>query len=208
MSTSPGSSSHDAAVQGGDTGSGAGTAGRNGNGTGSGSKEERPVDPASLIARASARGWWIATAESLTAGGLVARLVDAPGASAAIAGGAACYSYEAKTRVLGIDPDLLSATGAVTAEVATAMAEGALSLYGADIAVSTTGVAGPGPDERGVAQGTVFLGLAQRGARTVTRELRLSGGRAQIRSRTVDAALVLLDEALAEQQPPSSASQR
>lgn len=164
------------------------------------------IDPASLIARASARGWRIATAESLTAGGLVARLVDAPGASAAIVGGAACYSNEAKTRVLGVDADLLSATGAVTAQVATAMAEGALGLYGADLAVSTTGVAGPGSDERGIAQGTVFLGLARRGGRTVTRELRLSGGRAQIRARAVEAALRLLDEALAEQQPPSSAA--
>lgn len=169
---------------------------------------EYPVDPASLIARASAQGFSIATAESLTAGALVARLVDAPGASAAIAGGAACYSYEAKTRVLGVDAGLLARTGAVTAEVATAMAEGALRLYGADLAVSTTGVAGPGPDERGTAQGTVFLGLARRGRRTATRELRLSGGRAEIRTRTVDAALQLLDEALAEQQPPSSAPRR
>ncbi|GAA4530835.1 nicotinamide-nucleotide amidohydrolase family protein [Brachybacterium paraconglomeratum] len=167
-----------------------------------------PVDPAALIARASARGWWIATAESLTAGALVARLVDVPGASATIAGGAACYSYEAKTRVLGVDAELLATTGAVTADVATAMAEGALSLYGADLAISTTGVAGPGPDARGVAEGTVFLGLARRGRRTSTRELRLSGGRAQIRARTVDAALQLLDEALAEQQPPSSAPGR
>lgn len=179
-----------------------------GDDTGSGSGAERTVDPASLIARAAARGWWIATAESLTAGALVARLVDAPGASAAIAGGAACYSYEAKTRVLGVDADLLSATGAVTAEVATAMADGALRLYGADLAVSTTGVAGPGPDESGVAEGTVFLGLARKGGRTVTRELRLSGGRAQIRARTVEAALLLLDSALAEQHPPSSARQR
>ena len=173
--------------------------------TGNGGGEDSTVDPASLIALASARGWWIATAESLTAGGLVARLVDTPGASAAIAGGAACYSYEAKTRVLGVDAALLAATGAVTAEVATAMADGALSLYGADLAISTTGVAGPGPDERGIAAGTVFLGLARRGAKTMTRELRLSGGRAQIRARTVDAALRLLHEALAGQHPPSSA---
>lgn len=156
------------------------------------------ADPHEVIAAAAARGWMLATAESLTAGAVVARLADVPGASAAIAGGAACYSYEAKTRVLGVDPDLLTATGAVTAQVAAAMAEGALALYGADLAVSTTGVAGPGPDARGVAEGTVLLGLARRDRPTLTRELRLSGGRAEVRSRSVDAALAMLAEALAQ----------
>lgn len=155
------------------------------------------TDPADVIARAARRGWSIATAESLTAGALVARLVDVPGASAVIAGGAACYSLQAKTRVLGIDAELLERTGAVTAQVAAEMAEGARTLYGADLAVSTTGVAGPGPDERGVPEGTVVLGLAQDGQATLTRELRLSGGRARIRSLTVQAALSLLAEALA-----------
>lgn len=156
------------------------------------------ADPHEVIAAAAARGWMLATAESLTAGAVVARLADVPGASAAIAGGAACYSYEAKTRVLGVDPDLLTDTGAVTAQVAAAMAEGALALYGADLAVSTTGVAGPGPDARGVAEGTVLLGLARRDRPTLTRELRLSGGRAEVRSRSVDAALAMLAEALAQ----------
>ena len=78
------------------------------------------------------------------------------------------------------------------------MAEGALSLYRTELAVSTTGVAGPGPDERGVPEGTVVLGLAVRGRPTRTRELRLSGGRARIRARTVDAALEMLASALEE----------
>src|SRR5699024_1758951 len=87
----------------------------------------RPVtaQPAQVIARAAQDGLWLATAESLTAGAVVARLVDVPGASAAVAGGAACYSYRAKTRVLGVDAELLQRTGAVTAEAAAAMAEGA-----------------------------------------------------------------------------------
>ncbi|MFC7466380.1 CinA family protein [Brachybacterium sp. GCM10030252] len=152
-------------------------------------------DPAVVIARAAERGWTIATAESLTAGAVVARLVDVPGASAVVAGGAACYSYDAKTAVLGVDAGLLRETGAVTAQVASAMAEGALELYGTDLAVATTGVAGPGPDERGVAEGTVVLGLARRGGRTRTRELHLSGGRARIRAAAVEAAL---DELAAE----------
>jgi nicotinamide-nucleotide amidase len=154
--------------------------------------------PAQVIARAAQRGLLLATAESLTAGAVVARLVDVPGASAAVAGGAACYSYRAKTRVLGVDAEQLRSTGAVSAEVAAAMAEGALELYGADLAVSTTGVAGPGPDERGVPEGTVWLGLARRGAPTRTRELHLTGGRAAIRSRTVDAAIAELASALGD----------
>lgn len=158
----------------------------------------RGVDPADVIRRAGERGWMLATAESLTGGAVVARLVDVPGASAVVAGGAACYSLEAKSRVLGVDPAVLSSTGAVTRQVAAAMAEGALSLYRTELAVSTTGVAGPGPDERGVPEGTVVLGLAVRGRPTRTRELRLSGGRARIRARTVDAALEMLASALEE----------
>ncbi|MGP9537843.1 nicotinamide-nucleotide amidohydrolase family protein [Brachybacterium sp. AOP43-C2-M15] len=150
------------------------------------------AEPARVIARARERGIVLATAESLTAGALVARLVDVPGASAVVAGGAACYSCAAKTRVLGVDAALLADTGAVTSQVAAAMAEGALALYEADLAVSTTGVAGPGPDERGIAEGTVFLGLARRSGPTSTRELRLSGGRAVIRSLTVEAAVAAL----------------
>lgn len=157
-----------------------------------------PADPAVLIEQAAARSWRIATAESLTAGAVVARLVDVPGASAVVAGGAACYSDEAKTRVLGVDAEVLAATGAVTAEVAIAMAEGALDLYDADLVVSTTGVAGPGPDHRGISEGTVFLGLARRGVPAQSRELHLTGGRAEIRSRTVEAALVSLATALRE----------
>jgi PncC family amidohydrolase len=88
-----------------------------------------------------------------------------------------------------VDAALLERTGAVTAEVAAAMAEGALRLYEADLAVSTTGVAGPGPDSRGVPAGTVHLGIARRGMPTRTREVRLSGGRAEIRALAVQAAL-------------------
>src|SRR5699024_556625 len=71
------------------------------------------------------RGWMLATAESLTAGAVVARLVDVPGASEVVAGGAACYSLAAKTRVLGVGAELLERRGAVTAEGAAAMADGA-----------------------------------------------------------------------------------
>ena len=147
------------------------------------------ADAASVIAAARERGWSLATAESLTAGAVVARLVDVAGASDVVAGGAVCYSYAAKTRVLGVDEALLRRTGAVTAEVAAAMAEWALQLYDAHLAVATTGVAGPGPDALGVPEGTVHLGIARRGVPTRTREVRLSGGRARIRAGAVQAAL-------------------
>ena len=154
------------------------------------------VEPAEVIDLARQRGWMLATAESLTAGAVVARLVDVPGASEVIAGGAACYSLASKTRVLGVDAELLELRGAVTAEVAVAMADGARALYDADLAVSTTGTAGPGPDARGVPAGTVWLGLARRGARTVTHRLQLEGERAQVRALVVDAALAELARAL------------
>lgn len=154
------------------------------------------VDPAVIIAAARERGWMIATAESLTAGGVVARLVDVPGASVAVAGGAACYSYDAKHRVLGVDPEELERTGAVTAGVAEAMARGALVLYDADIAVSTTGVAGPGADERGVPEGTVWIGVACRGRGASSRRFDLPGDRARVRSAAVEAALAELADTL------------
>lgn len=150
-----------------------------------------------IVRAATDAGIMLATAESLTGGALVARLVDVPGASACVAGGAACYSYEAKARVLGVDRALLDRTGAVTAEVAVAMARGALQAYGSDLAVSTTGVAGPGPDARGVAAGTVFLALAGAdGGDPVVRTLHLDGDRAAVRGASVAAALALLAEAL------------
>lgn len=149
-------------------------------------------DPARVIAAAAAQGLTIATAESLTAGALVARLVDVPGSSAVIAGGAACYTYTAKERVLGIDAALLESRGAVSAEVARQMAAGARALYAADLAIATTGVAGPGPDDRGVSAGTVFLAVDRSGAEPVVQQLHLPGGRAGVRAASVDAAVDLL----------------
>lgn len=159
------------------------------------------IDPraARIIAHATESGRSLATAESLTGGSLVSVLVDAPGASRCVVGGAVCYSYDAKTKLLGVDADVLAADGAVTAEVAAAMARGALRAYDADMAVSTTGVAGPGPDDRGVPQGTVYVALADAARDTVdVRELHLLGDRAEVRRQTVDAGLALFDEALAQ----------
>ena len=151
------------------------------------------VDPAAVIAAARERGWLLATAESLTAGAVVARLVDVPGSSAAVAGGAACYSYAAKHRVLGVDAAELERTGAVTPSVAAAMAEGALALYAADLAVSTTGVAGPGGGTRMKPVGTVHIACARENRAMLHEMLQLGDiGRDAIRMASVEAALNLI----------------
>ena len=100
---------------------------------------------ADLIADLTQRGLTIATAESLTGGGLVARLVDVPGASHVVRGGACTYAVDTKASVLGVSESQLAATGPVNEQVARQMARGARELFRADIGVSTTGVAGPGP---------------------------------------------------------------
>jgi nicotinamide-nucleotide amidase len=109
----------------------------------------------------------LATAESCTGGLLANRITDVPGASAVFIEGNVTYSNEAKMRTLDVSADLLSAVGAVSEEVARAMAEGALKRSGATYALSTTGIAGPdgGTDLKPV--GTVFIGLASRGSGTV-----------------------------------------
>ena len=121
---------------------------------------------AQLIADLTQRGLTIATAESLTGGGLVARLVDVPGASHVVRGGACTYAVDTKSSVLGVSESRLSMTGPVDEEVARQMARGARSLFGADIGVSTTGVAGPGPAD-GFEAGTVHIACAHPAGRSI-----------------------------------------
>ena len=104
--------------------------------------------------------WTMATAESCTGGQVAQRLTALPGASQVYRGGAVSYWTQVKADVLGGPQALLEEYGAVSAEAARAMAEGARRITGADIAVSVTGVAGPDPDERGVDVGIVYIGLA------------------------------------------------
>jgi len=98
-----------------------------------------------LIGQMTRRGLTVATAESLTGGGLVARMVDVPGASHVVRGGACTYAVDTKASVLGVSRARLDQTGPVDEQVARQMAEGARVLFGAAIGLSTTGVAGPGP---------------------------------------------------------------
>jgi nicotinamide-nucleotide amidase len=138
----------------------------------------------------------IATAESCTAGMLAARLTDRPGSSAYVAGGVVAYANEAKAGLLGVDPALIAEHGAVSAEVASAMAAGALSRFGADTAVAITGVAGPGGGTEDKPVGTVWFCVATAGGQTVTRCVRVPGERADVRERSTTVAMHLLRRTL------------
>lgn len=132
----------------------------------------------------------ISTAESCTGGLAAKRLTDLPGASQVFRGGVVSYTDEVKAEVLGVPQALLDQHGAVSAPVAAAMAEGARRITGSDLAVSTTGVAGPDPDDRGNEVGLVFVALAAEDG-TFVKECHLGGTRARIRISAASTALNL-----------------
>lgn len=132
----------------------------------------------------------IAVAESCTGGLVAAKLIEYPGISEVLLEGAVTYSNEAKKRRLGVKDETLSAYGAVSAETAAEMAKGIAMTSGADIGVSTTGVAGPGPSE-GKPEGLVYVGIYIDG-KTYIKELHLAGKRNVIRERAAYSALDFL----------------
>jgi len=138
----------------------------------------------------------IATAESCTGGMVAVMLTDVAGSSAVVERGFVTYSNAAKTEMLGVSHDTLAARGAVSEEVAREMADGALAHSAAQLAVSITGIAGPGGSER-KPEGRVCFGLAMTGRPTHT-ETREFGapGRAEVRRLSRDHALQLLHDAL------------
>jgi nicotinamide-nucleotide amidase len=138
----------------------------------------------------------LATAESCTAGLLAARLTDRPGSSAYVEGGVVAYANEAKTDLLGVDPALIEAHGAVSEEVAEAMVAGALERFGADTAISVTGIAGPdgGSEEKPV--GTVIWSVQLGDGAPFTRRALLPGDRTDIRERATTVAMHMLRRAL------------
>jgi nicotinamide-nucleotide amidase len=142
------------------------------------------------------RSWTVGTAESCTGGLLAGRLTDLPGSSDVVAGGIVSYANAVKESALGVPRALLEAHGAVSAEVARAMAEGALEALGVDVALSTTGVAGPGGGSEEKPVGTVFVAVLARDG-GIVRRLRIPGDRAAVRDRTTTAALHLLRRVLA-----------
>jgi nicotinamide-nucleotide amidase len=144
----------------------------------------------------------IATAESCTGGLLSARLTERPGSSAYLAGGLVAYANEAKADLLGVDPALIDAHGAVSEPVAEAMAAGALRRFGADTAVSITGIAGPDGGTEDKPVGTVCFTVALADGESTTRTLRLPGNRSDVRERSTTVAMHMLRQALSE--PASS----
>lgn len=152
------------------------------------------ADGAALLALLAERGWTLATAESLTGGLVAATLVEVPGASRVFTGSVVAYDPAIKISLLDVDPDLVERVGTVDEEVVTQMAKGARRRLGVDVAVATTGVAGPGPSE-GHPAGTVWLACATPSGIT-TRRLALTGGRATVRAAAVVAVIYLAHEAL------------
>ena len=139
-----------------------------------------------------ARGAFTATAESCTGGLISAACTSLAGSSEWFERGFVTYSNEAKTDLLGVPSTLIAARGAVSPEVACAMAEGALTHSRARFAVSVTGVAGPGGGSVAKPVGTVWIGVARAGAPATATLLQAGGDRAAIRAASVVRALELL----------------
>ena len=137
------------------------------------------------------RGWTIATAESCTGGLLAGRLTERAGSSAYVLGGLVVYADAAKVALAGVDPALIAAHGAVSTEVAEALADGARSALGADVGVGITGVAGPGGGTEEKPVGTVCFSVATGAGDRLTRRAHLPGGRADVRDRSTTVALHL-----------------
>jgi len=141
------------------------------------------------------QGWMLATAESCTGGLVAAALTAVPGSSDVVDRGFVTYSNEAKTEMLGVPAGLIDAEGAVSRAVAEAMAIGAVSRSRASIAVSITGVAGPGGGSERKPVGLVHFGCAHKDGRLIALERRYGAiERAEIRQAAVVDALRLIDE--------------
>lgn len=144
-----------------------------------------------VISRLVLKGMSVATAESCTGGLLGAAFTEVAGSSAVYMGGIISYSNRIKTNLLGVPKIMLDQCGAVSAEVAAAMASGARLALSTDIGISTTGIAGPGGAVPGKPVGTVYVGLDIQGALKVER-LQLTGSRSDIRQQTVISLMQML----------------
>jgi nicotinamide-nucleotide amidase len=159
------------------------------------------------------RGETVAVAESLTGGMVAAEITAVPGASKAFRGSVTAYATALKHELLGVDPDLLAARGAVDPQVAAQMAAGVRKALGADWGIATTGVAGPDPQD-GQPVGTVFVAVdgpfgpdsGSAGGGKVE-PLRLNGDRAEIRMESVRSVLALLLRELAREQTRNERAQ-
>ena len=136
-------------------------------------------------------GKTLATAESCTGGGIGAAITAVSGSSAVFKGGIISYCNEIKHELLGVDLQVLERFGAVSAPVAEAMAVGARNALEADVAVSVTGLAGPGGDDFGNPVGTVFIGYSD-GVKTLSRKYLFEGNRDAVREQAIAATLRLI----------------
>jgi nicotinamide-nucleotide amidase len=134
----------------------------------------------------------IAVAESCTGGLMAGRLTDRAGSSAYVLGGATVYSNAAKIDLVGVPAELIERHGAVSPEVAAALADGARERLGADVGIGITGIAGPGGGSEEKPVGTVCLSVSERGGSRIDRTVHLPGGRADVRDRTTTVTLHLL----------------
>ena len=157
-----------------------------------------------VLHEARSRGMKLSCAESCTGGLVQGALTSVPGSSDAFLGGVVAYSDEAKRKVLGVDPEVLTRHGAVSGECARAMAEGVLRLYGASLAVSVTGIAGPGGGSEEKPTGTVWFAVAsmeEGGVRSSAFLRNLRGDRDGVRERAVACALSALWRAAKDTKP-------
>ncbi|GAA2547438.1 competence/damage-inducible protein A [Pseudonocardia hydrocarbonoxydans] len=138
------------------------------------------------------RGWTVATGESCTGGMLASRLIDRAGSSAYVAGGVVAYSNAAKTALLDVPAALIEAHGAVSPEVARALADGARARFGADVGIGITGVAGPDGGTEAKPVGYVCFCVTTADGAVLARDPRLPGGRSDVRERSTDVAMHLL----------------
>jgi nicotinamide-nucleotide amidase len=150
---------------------------------------------AAVLDACRARGWRLATAESCTGGLVAAALTAIAGSSDVVERGFVTYSNEAKIELLGVPPALIAAHGAVSDETAAAMARGAVARAPVDLAVSVTGVAGPGGGSAEKPVGLVHLGLARRGGPCRAERRVFPGDRTRVREAALLRALELLHEA-------------
>ncbi len=162
------------------------------------------ADAAALLEQLRAGGLRLATAESCTGGLIAAALTHVPGSSDVVDRGFVTYSNAAKTEMVGVPPGLIEAHGAVSEAVARAMAEGALARSAADVAVSVTGVAGPGGGSAAKPVGLVWFGCARRGGTVRTGHQVFPGDRAAIRAATVTWAFGMVRTAAETPQPSPS----
>ena len=160
---------------------------------------EATLDQArSLLALMDTKGMTLATAESCTGGLIAAALTAIAGSSSVVMAGFVTYANDAKQKMVGVQPETLAAHGAVSEEVAREMAEGARERAGVSLALSCTGIAGPGGATPGKPMGLVFIGCTREGAATIVERHVFPGDRAAVRAATVAAALDLAARRITE----------